>query len=69
MWKARNILCQNVAGKATSDKYLNDSVTHDILDTDDIVKPKTHRQANKTCCYIKEAVLLRDNQATHQLNA
>ena len=50
------------------DKYLTDSITHEILDIDDIVNPKTHRQANKTCCYIKEALLLRDNQDTHQLN-
>ena len=50
------------------DKYLTDSVTHDILDIDDIVNPKTHRQANKTCCYIKETPLPRDNRDTHQLN-
>ena len=30
------------------DKYLTDSVTHGILDIDDIVNPKTHRQSNKT---------------------
>ena len=38
------------------------------IDTDDIVNPKTHRQANKTCCDIKEALLRSDNQDTHQLN-
>ena len=47
---------------------LTDSVTHAVLDIDDIVNPKTHRQANKTCCYIKEGLLPRDNQDTHQLN-
>ena len=44
------------------DKYLTDNVAHEILDIGDIVNPKTHRQANKTCCYIKDALLLRDNQ-------
>ena len=50
------------------DNYLTDSVTHEILGIDDIVNRKTHRQANKTCCYIKEALWRRDNQDTHQLN-
>ena len=50
------------------DKYLTDSVAHAVLDIDDIVNPRTHRLANKTCCYIKQALLLRDNQDTHQLN-
>ena len=51
------------------DKYSADCVTHEILDIDDIVNPKTYIQAIKTCCYIKEALLLRDSQDTHQLNA
>ena len=50
------------------DKNLTDSVTHEILDTDNIVNSKTHRQANKTWRYIKEALPLRDNQDTDQLN-
>ena len=61
MWKARNILeCSRYS--SLRDKYLTGSLTHEILDIEDIVNPKTHRQASMTCCYIKEDPLLRDNQ-------